>query len=184
MATIIKAGGGIAKSKYEQYGTDQYNAGRTQGQNDVKNSPNSYGVYSKSQYDNNYNNGVNVVTKETLEAFGFKNVPSGTYKLRSTLLGNSYSKGSDTIPLVCTSETVNHENTGASWSALDTSSRKSGTFVSSSSYAWRQKADQAIYVRGSGTAKHGFIPALYGLDLTETQNSWTGTDVEVWLQKV
>ena len=36
-----------------------YNSGRTQGQNDVKNSPNSYGLYTKSQYDTNYNNGYN-----------------------------------------------------------------------------------------------------------------------------
>ena len=34
-----------------------YSAGRTQGQNDVKNNPNSYGLYTKSQYDTNYNNG-------------------------------------------------------------------------------------------------------------------------------
>ena len=35
-----------------------YNSGRTQGQNDVKNSPNSYSLYTKAQYDANYNNGV------------------------------------------------------------------------------------------------------------------------------
>ena len=34
-----------------------YSSGRTQGQNDVKNSPNSYGLYTKSQYDSNYNSG-------------------------------------------------------------------------------------------------------------------------------
>ena len=36
-----------------------YSAGRTQGRNDVKNSPNSYSLYTKSQYDTNYNNGYN-----------------------------------------------------------------------------------------------------------------------------
>ena len=36
-----------------------YSAGRTQGRNDVKNSPNSYSLYTKSQYDTNYNNGRN-----------------------------------------------------------------------------------------------------------------------------
>lgn len=35
-----------------------FNSGRTQGQTDVKNSPNSYGLYSKAQYDANYNSGV------------------------------------------------------------------------------------------------------------------------------
>ena len=35
-----------------------YNSGRTQGQNDVKNSPNSYSLYTKAQYDANYNNGL------------------------------------------------------------------------------------------------------------------------------
>lgn len=39
--------------------TPAYNAGRTQGQTDVKNSPNTYGVYSKAQYDGNYTSGVN-----------------------------------------------------------------------------------------------------------------------------
>ncbi len=44
-----------------------YSSGRTQGQNDVKNSPNSYGLYTKAQYDankvtyksGNYNTGLN-----------------------------------------------------------------------------------------------------------------------------
>ena len=34
-----------------------YSAGRTQGRNDVKNSPNSYSLYTKSQYDSNWNSG-------------------------------------------------------------------------------------------------------------------------------
>ena len=36
-----------------------YNSGRTQGQNDVKNNPNSYSLYTKSQYDANWSNGYN-----------------------------------------------------------------------------------------------------------------------------
>ena len=36
-----------------------YNNGRTQGRNDVKNSPGSYSLYTKAQYDANYNNGYN-----------------------------------------------------------------------------------------------------------------------------
>ena len=36
-----------------------YSEGRSQGRNDVKNSPNSYSLYTKSQYDANYNNGYN-----------------------------------------------------------------------------------------------------------------------------
>ena len=36
-----------------------YNSGRTQGQNDVKNNPNAYGLYNKTQYDNHYNEGYN-----------------------------------------------------------------------------------------------------------------------------
>ena len=39
--------------------TAGYNAGRTQGQNDVKNNPNKYGLYNKTQYDNHYNEGYN-----------------------------------------------------------------------------------------------------------------------------
>ena len=38
--------------------TEGYNNGRTQGQNDVKNNPNGYGLYNKTQYDQNYNTGV------------------------------------------------------------------------------------------------------------------------------
>lgn len=44
--------GGILDSR------PSYNSGRTQGQNDVKNSPNSYSLYTKAQYDANYNNGL------------------------------------------------------------------------------------------------------------------------------
>lgn len=35
-----------------------YNSGRTQGQNDVKGAPNSYGLYTGDQYNANYNAGV------------------------------------------------------------------------------------------------------------------------------
>lgn len=35
-----------------------YNSGRTQGRNDVTGSPNSYSLYTKAQYDANYNEGV------------------------------------------------------------------------------------------------------------------------------
>ena len=34
-----------------------YNAGRSQGRSDVTSNPNGYGLYTKSQYDANYNNG-------------------------------------------------------------------------------------------------------------------------------
>lgn len=37
--------------------TNRYNAGRTQGQNDVKGSPNNYGLYTAAQYTANYNSG-------------------------------------------------------------------------------------------------------------------------------
>ena len=46
---------GIYGNRY----TEGYNNGRTQGQNDVKNNPNGYGLYNKTQYDQNYNNGYN-----------------------------------------------------------------------------------------------------------------------------
>ena len=36
-----------------------YNSGRSQGQSDVKNNPNGYGLYTKSQYDSNWSNGYN-----------------------------------------------------------------------------------------------------------------------------
>ena len=39
--------------------TNRYSAGRTQGQNDVKGSPNSYGLYTAAQYTANYNAGYN-----------------------------------------------------------------------------------------------------------------------------
>ena len=49
-------------NSYGLYTADQYNAnynnGRTQGQNDVKGSPNSYGLYTADQYDANYNSGL------------------------------------------------------------------------------------------------------------------------------
>lgn len=48
---------GELKIEVSQLYTKAYNAGRTQGQADVKNNPNTYSLYTKTQYDNNYNNG-------------------------------------------------------------------------------------------------------------------------------
>ena len=56
-----------------------YNSGRSQGQNDVKNSPNSYSLYTKSQYDSNYNNGYKAGVKST----------SGTASALSILTGKT-----------------------------------------------------------------------------------------------
>ena len=52
---IAEAIQGIYGNRY----TEGYNNGRTQGQNDVKNNPNGYGLYNQSQYDNHYNEGYN-----------------------------------------------------------------------------------------------------------------------------
>lgn len=46
-----------------------YSSGRTQGQNDVKNSPNSYGLYSKAQYDANYKAGWNAAKKWAVDNY-------------------------------------------------------------------------------------------------------------------
>ncbi|MDE6993267.1 MAG: hypothetical protein K2P41_02400 [Lachnospiraceae bacterium] len=54
-----------------------YSAGRTQGRNDVKNSPNSYGLYTKTQYDANYTGGYNA---GVTAADGRVNVNSVNYK--------------------------------------------------------------------------------------------------------
>ena len=43
----------------DSVGTNKYDSGRTQGRNDVTGSPNSYSLYTKSQYDANYSNGYN-----------------------------------------------------------------------------------------------------------------------------
>ena len=40
-------------------GINKYNGGRTQGRNDVTGAPNSYGLYTRDQYNANYNNGYN-----------------------------------------------------------------------------------------------------------------------------
>ena len=40
-------------------GCANWNAGRSQGQSDVTGNPNAYGLYTKSQYDSNWNNGYN-----------------------------------------------------------------------------------------------------------------------------
>ncbi len=52
-----------------------YNAGRTQGQNDVKGNPNAYGLYSAAQYDVNYSAGYkagNEVGQKTGYDSGYK----------------------------------------------------------------------------------------------------------------
>ena len=64
-----------------------YNAGRTQGQNDVKNSPNSYSLYTATQYNNNYNSG------RTQGQNDVKNSPN-TYSLyTATQYNNNYNSG-------------------------------------------------------------------------------------------
>ena len=57
-----------------------YNNGRTQGQTDVKNSPNSYGLYTKSQYDSNWNNGYNAGKNDGISNIRITN---GTYSSTS-----------------------------------------------------------------------------------------------------
>ena len=51
-------GGAGSVSPFKRY-EEGYTDGRIQGQTDVKSSPNSYSLYTKSQYDANYNNGYN-----------------------------------------------------------------------------------------------------------------------------
>ena len=61
-------------NSYGLYTKSQYdsnwNGGRTQGQNDVKNSPNSYGLYTKSQYDANWNSGYSSGRGDPYKASG------------------------------------------------------------------------------------------------------------------
>ena len=54
-AAVSTAIGTIHTNRYNT----GYSAGRTQGQNDVKGAPNSYGLYTGSQYTANYNAGYN-----------------------------------------------------------------------------------------------------------------------------
>jgi hypothetical protein len=46
-----------------------YSSGRTQGQNDVKNSPGTYGLYTKAQYDANYKSGWNAAKKWAVDNY-------------------------------------------------------------------------------------------------------------------
>ena len=77
---------------YYSDGTLDSRPSYTAGQNAVKNSPNSYGLYTKAQYDANYNNGYNVASSN-LKAKGMSgmewkgsagtkentyNIPAGT----------------------------------------------------------------------------------------------------------
>ena len=52
-----------------------YSSGRTQGQNDVTGNPNGYGLYTKSQYDDNWSNGYNS---------GYSAGQSASQKIRSS----------------------------------------------------------------------------------------------------
>ncbi|HAU88115.1 MAG TPA: hypothetical protein DCW90_22350 [Lachnospiraceae bacterium] len=66
-----------------------YNSGRTQGRNDVKNSPNSYSLYTKSQYDTNYNNGYNNGVSAGKSAFSYTQISGAS--------GGAQEYNSDTI---------------------------------------------------------------------------------------
>lgn len=72
---------------------NRYNSGRTQGQNDVKNSPNSYGLYSKSQYDQNYNSGYNAGTS----AASIKSVTDISSKLTAYASQNHGFRSSESL---------------------------------------------------------------------------------------
>ena len=46
-------------TKVQELATNRYDAGRSQGRSDVTETPNSYGLYTRDQYNANYNNGYN-----------------------------------------------------------------------------------------------------------------------------
>ena len=54
-----------------------FNSGRTQGQSDVKDNPNAHGLYTKSQYDDNWNNGVTYGRNSTISGITYATI-SGT----------------------------------------------------------------------------------------------------------
>ena len=58
VATASDATFQIIADNIGDVGSNKYNSGRTQGRSDVTSSPNTYNLYTKSQYDANYNAGV------------------------------------------------------------------------------------------------------------------------------
>ena len=72
---------------YNNRYNEGYNNGRTQGQNDVKNNPNGYGLYTQQQYDQNYTNGYNA---------GKEDNPISKGALIARFKGNQYHNWNDT----------------------------------------------------------------------------------------
>lgn len=65
---------------------DRYNFGVATGHNDVTNNPNNYGLYNKTQYDQNYNEGYNA---------GKADSPISSGSLVATFVGNHYHNWND-----------------------------------------------------------------------------------------
>ena len=89
--SISNAIQGIYNNRYNE----GYNNGRTQGQNDVINNPNGYGLYTQQQYDQNYTNGYNAGKADGLEESLdniYKNTTTstnlGTYTCRVSFVDN------------------------------------------------------------------------------------------------
>lgn len=57
VSTAVDAEFATMAANIGSVGTNKYSAGRRQGRSDVTSSPNSYGLYTKSQYDSNYSTG-------------------------------------------------------------------------------------------------------------------------------
>lgn len=88
------SGKGAYDSGYSSGVNDGYTSGRTQGQTDVKNSPNSYGLYSQSQYNTNYNTGYNNGYNAGVSAGG-----SGKARVKSGSFNYSFRGGWEEVTI-------------------------------------------------------------------------------------
>ena len=87
-------------SSVQALATNRYNVGRTQGRSDVTGSPNSYSLYTKSQYDSNYTSGYNAGVSATENKGG--NCAIWLYGASSSLKGlyydeNCFSRSGNTL---------------------------------------------------------------------------------------
>lgn len=96
-----------------------YNAGRSQGQADVKDNPNAHGLYTKSQYDDNWNNGYNN-GRNNIRVISGTQATSGMEN--TTYNGNTKSKAYLSInpggnPLLCFAYRTDHNDVAAASSS-------------------------------------------------------------------
>ena len=130
--------------------------------------------------------GANKVTKKTLEALGFVNVPKGEWVLKTGTKSIS-AKDSTVIPICVksVSASASSQHTGGGSVGNTNYTKINNINAVKGSYSIGGVAQyNNITVTGSGTGYNIFLPLFYSMDLSATQAGYTSGTLSAWLEKV